>query len=83
MITRLETEHKSTIEPTVDAATEWAATLKHMESFTLFPHTDSWWNGTNIPGRKAQTMNFVAGIQTYEGMCRGLLMRGGRVSEIS
>jgi hypothetical protein len=31
---------------------------------------DSWWNTSNVPGRKAENQNYVLGIPTYENTCR-------------
>ena len=30
----------------------------------------SWWNGANIPGKKAECMIYVGGINMYEAQCR-------------
>lgn len=41
--------------------------------YTLIPYTDSWWNGANIPGKKAQNLIYVGGINTYEGQMRATM----------
>lgn len=46
-----------------------------MNENTLFPLTSSWWTGGNVPGKKAETLTFVAGIEVYEKMCRDRLER--------
>ena len=33
----------------------------------------SWWNGSNVPGKKAQNMTYIQGIQSYEAECRETL----------
>ena len=70
MIRKLESEHATTIEPQREAEEQWKASLDAMTKGTLLPFTDSWWNGANIPGKKAENMVFVAGINVYEKMCR-------------
>ncbi|KAI5361226.1 Putative flavin monooxygenase, FAD/NAD(P)-binding domain superfamily [Septoria linicola] len=69
-ITKLESEGVKTIEPKREAEMEWKAALDEMSKYTLFPFTDSWWNGSNIPGKKAENMNYIAGIDVYEKQCR-------------
>ncbi|KAF3045152.1 hypothetical protein E8E12_010066 [Didymella heteroderae] len=44
--------------------------LSTMAENTLFPHTNSWWNTSNIPGKKAENQNYILGIPTYEKECR-------------
>jgi len=44
--------------------------LIHASRYTLFPFTNSWWNGSNIPGKKAQNMTYIGGIDNYEKQCR-------------
>ena len=67
MIAKMETEKLQTIEPQKAAEAEWKATLDAMSKYTLIPYTDSWWNGANIPGKKAENMIYVS-------LCRRLLM---------
>jgi hypothetical protein len=41
---------------------------------TLFPFTNSWWNGSNVPGKKAENMTYIAGIHNYEAECRATMV---------
>ncbi|KIY00951.1 uncharacterized protein Z520_03617 [Fonsecaea multimorphosa CBS 102226] len=72
-IQKLEKEGASTIEPNPDAEDEWDAMIDAMNKHTLFPLTNSWWNGANIPGKKVQILTHPGGIQMYEGQCRATL----------
>ena len=58
------------IEPTRAAEEEWKAEMNAMNAYTLYQYTDSWWTGANIPGKKAENMTYVMGIDTYERQCR-------------
>lgn len=60
MIKKLEDEGAKSIEPTKEAEVEWKNTCDSMLPYTLFAHTDSWWNGSNIPGKKAENMTYIA-----------------------
>lgn len=73
MIKKLENEGVKSIEPKPEAEEEWKTTLDMMIQYTLFPYTDSWWNGSNIPGKKASNMIYVGGINMYEKQCRATM----------
>lgn len=72
-IKKMEAEGVKSIEPKQEAQLEWKYMLNEMSKHTLFPFTDSWWNGSNIPGKKAENMNYIAGINTYEQQCRATM----------
>lgn len=40
-----------TVEPTVEAEEKWGEHVKELADATLFPHTDSWYMGANIPNK--------------------------------
>lgn len=44
-----------------------------MNETTLFPLTNSWYMGDNIPGKKREQLNYLAGIEVYETACRAAL----------
>lgn len=73
MIKKLESENVKVIEPKSEAEVEWKAKLNAMTQHTLFPFTDSWWNGSNIPGKKAENQSYIAGINAYEADCRATM----------
>jgi hypothetical protein len=58
------------IEPTIEAEDTWKTDMNTMVKYTLFPFTDSWWNTSNIPGKKAENQNYILGIDVYEAACR-------------
>ena len=45
------------VEPTLGAEADWDREVTELANATLFPLTDSWWMGANIPGRKRQMLN--------------------------
>jgi len=59
-----------TIEPTKAAEDEWKAGMDAMVQHTLYPFTNSWWNTSNIPGKKAENQSYILGINNYEAQCR-------------
>ncbi|KAK3049957.1 hypothetical protein LTR09_008877 [Extremus antarcticus] len=70
MVAKMEEEKVKSIEPQKGAEAEWKALCNTMLQYTLIPQTDSWWNGANIPGKKAESMIYPGGINMYEAQCR-------------
>jgi cation diffusion facilitator CzcD-associated flavoprotein CzcO len=54
----------------VEAATEseeaWGNEVTGIASFTLFPRTDSWWTGANIPGKPRGFSAYLGGSLYYQ-----------------
>jgi cyclohexanone monooxygenase len=53
------------IEPTTSAEDEWAAVVKATADYTLYPRTDSWYMGANIPGKPREFMVYLDALQYY------------------
>lgn len=73
MIEKLEKENAKTIEATHESEVKWKELCAEMAKPSLFPFTSSWWDGGNIPGKKAEGMMYVGGVQLYESQCRETL----------
>lgn len=56
MIAKLEKEGAKSIEATHEAEVEWKNGIEAVAPFLLMSKTSSWWNGSNIPGKKAEPM---------------------------
>ncbi|KAF2005814.1 FAD/NAD(P)-binding domain-containing protein [Amniculicola lignicola CBS 123094] len=69
-IVALRNQGLKSLEPTVAAEEEWKTAMNAMNEYTLYKYTDSWWNGSNIPGKKRENMTFIGGIDNYEMQCR-------------
>lgn len=70
LISNLEAAKTKYINPTARAQDQWVDMVDQLNSYTLFPLTNSWWTGANIPGKKPQMLTYVLGINQYEGQCR-------------
>lgn len=66
----MKKEGIETIEAQPDAAEKWAGAIQEMNGKTLFPLTNSWYMGANIPGKKREQLNYLAGVNTYENECK-------------
>lgn len=69
-IAKLNSENVKTIEPSHQAEVAWKEMITSSNDKTLFPFTSSWWTGGNVPGKKAESMNYVYGVDVYEKECR-------------
>lgn len=54
------------IEALSSAEDEWAAYVDEQNEPTLYPLTESWWTGANIPGKKTQMLTYLRGLSEYE-----------------
>ncbi|KAJ9494848.1 hypothetical protein H2202_009750 [Exophiala xenobiotica] len=72
-IEKLEKAGAKSVEPTREAEDGWDHMIDEMNKHTLFPLTNSWWTGANIPGKKVQIVSHIGGIEMYEGQCRETL----------
>lgn len=53
------------IEAMVEAEDAWVEHTRDVANMTLIPQTDSWYNGTNIPGKPVEVLNYGGGLPTY------------------
>ncbi|KAJ4375304.1 hypothetical protein N0V83_002390 [Neocucurbitaria cava] len=72
-IKALRAQGAKTIEATSGAEDEWKSTMNAMVEHTLYPYTNSWWNTSNIPGKKAENQSYILGLDNYEKQCRGTM----------
>jgi cation diffusion facilitator CzcD-associated flavoprotein CzcO len=70
-ITKLITKAEQTgrvLEVTQETEDAWTETCKTIADFTLFPKTDSWIFGANIPGKKHSVLFYLGGLAAYRGV---------------
>jgi len=65
-----------TIEPTLEAETKWVAHVNELSQATLFPDTDSWYMGANIPGKPRVFMGYLGGAHAYRKICADVEAKG-------
>ena len=53
-------------EPTEASEEAWAAEVSALANATLFPRTDSWWTGANIPGKPRYFSAYLGGSIYYQ-----------------
>ena len=64
------------IEATAEAEAQWGAHVKELADGTLFPQTDSWYMGANMPGKPRVFLPYTGGFGTYRQLCQDLAARG-------
>jgi cyclohexanone monooxygenase len=52
-------------EPTTESEEAWGAEVNGIANATLFPRTDSWWTGANIPGKPRYFSAYLGGSLYY------------------
>lgn len=66
----LRDKNLKTIRPTEEAEAEWRTHVNTVGEEGLFSDTESWYFGTNIPGKPKEALNYMAGMQKYKEKCR-------------
>ena len=57
---------RGAIEPTPAAEEIWDKEVTDLANATLFPRTDSWWMGANIPGKPRQFCSHLGGPNYFQ-----------------
>jgi len=65
-IRHLREQGLGTIEPTAESEAAWGAETTALANFTLFPRTDSWWTGANVPGKPRYFSAYLGGSLYYQ-----------------
>jgi acetyl esterase/lipase/cation diffusion facilitator CzcD-associated flavoprotein CzcO len=66
---RLSEDGLDTIEARQDAEDEWVEHVNDVANATLYPQTNSWYMGANIPGKPRIFMPYVGGVGNYRRHC--------------
>jgi cation diffusion facilitator CzcD-associated flavoprotein CzcO len=53
-------------EPTTESEEAWAGEVSALANATLFPRTDSWWTGANVPGKPRYFSAYLGGSLYYQ-----------------
>ena len=75
-IRKMKDEKIQSIEATKEAEEEWRRKVTELSDETLFPGTNSWYMGANIPGKPREQLNYAGGFPLYEKELRESLEGG-------
>lgn len=67
---------RSAIEATPEAEQAWTATCREIADATLFPKSDSWIFGANIPGKTNTVMFYLGGLGAYRQVLEDCRSKG-------
>ena len=66
------------IEAAPEAEAEWVAHVTEVAEATLFPRADSWYMGSNVPGKPRIYMPYIGGLGPYREICTDVAAKGYR-----
>lgn len=75
-IRKMKEEHIQSIEATREAEEEWKRRVEELSDESLFPQSDSWYMGANIPGKPREQLNYTGGMPSYSRELRDVLEGG-------
>jgi len=64
------------IEATSQAENEWVNHVNEIANYTLFPTSNSWYIGANIPGKPRVFMPYIGGVVLYKQKCDEVVSNG-------
>ena len=62
----LREQQLAVLEPAAESEEAWANEVSALANATLFPRTDSWWTGANIPGTPRYFSAYLNGNMYYQ-----------------
>ena len=65
-LSHLNEQKLGSIEATTENEEAWGAEVSTLANITLFPRTDSWWTGANIPGKPRYFSVYLGGAMYYQ-----------------
>ncbi|KAH0841817.1 Cyclopentanone 1,2-monooxygenase [Fonsecaea pedrosoi] len=72
-VAKMRAENVVSIEARPAAAQRWHDDIQRANSRTLFPYTDSWYMGANIPGKPREQLLYLDGVARYAEVCKAAL----------
>ncbi len=75
-IAHLRASGRSAIEATAEAEDGWVEHVAEVGSYSLFPTAESWYMGSNVPGKPRVFMAYIGGVGTYRAKCDEVAANG-------
>lgn len=64
-IRKMREEGVAYIDAQLPAAEKWREDIQTMNDMTLYPETNSWYMGANVPGKVREQLIYLAGVDEY------------------
>jgi cation diffusion facilitator CzcD-associated flavoprotein CzcO/acetyl esterase/lipase len=68
-LAKLRADGMTTIEPTEIAQAGWAIHNDDCAQITLYPQANSWYMGSNVPGKPRFFLPYIGGVDFYKKAC--------------
>ncbi|KAJ5153546.1 uncharacterized protein N7482_010024 [Penicillium canariense] len=73
IICKMENEGIKCLTATREAEKSWSDEVNSLANMTVLPQANSWYMGSNIPGKPVQSLNYIGGLPTYGARCAKVL----------
>ena len=77
-IEHLDERNIASIEPAQESESQWVGHVNEVAMRTLYPRAESWYMGSNVPGKPRVFMPYVGGIPAYRKICDDVAADGYR-----
>jgi cyclohexanone monooxygenase len=77
-VVHMRDDHKASIEPTQAAEDFWVDHNAEVGNGTLYPLANSWYMGSNVPGKPRVLMPYIGGVGVYRQECDEIVADGYR-----
>ncbi|MCE3551671.1 NAD(P)/FAD-dependent oxidoreductase [Pseudonocardia sp. RS11V-5] len=64
------------LDATPEAEDEWVRHVEEVGDTTLYPTADSWYMGSNVPGKPRVFMAYIGGVGVYREKCDDVAAKG-------
>jgi cation diffusion facilitator CzcD-associated flavoprotein CzcO len=68
-MTYLRGHGQQTMDPTVAAEIEWTDHVAEVGDTTIYPSANSWYMGSNVPGKPRVFLPYIGGVGVYRERC--------------
>jgi len=75
-IQHMNATQKLKIQAQAPAQEAWVQKVNDLAKNTLFPASDSWYMGANVPGKPRVFLPFIGGLGTYTEICEQVIKDG-------
>ena len=75
-LSHLRQRGASVIEPTDTAEAGWMQHCDDCAAITLHPRANSWYMGSNVPGKHRGLLPYIGGVDAYRKACDEVVERG-------
>ncbi|MDD7938426.1 NAD(P)/FAD-dependent oxidoreductase [Actinomycetospora lutea] len=75
-VAHAHTRGDTVVESTEEAEQGWTDHVREVGDYTLYPQADSWYMGSNVPGKPRVFMAYIGGVGAYRAHCEQLAADG-------